>query len=600
MNKMAIKDYGRRVQPLKNTKDMNAIIWTLILSRPGRPDREVAHLLDPFKKNQTILNAVDGLIVKLKITQQELFASFEAEVSLAGGGEQECFLTLRCHGKNSQLYTFLGKAETSEIYRQSPHPPANCHAGTIQQAVPMIAVGLETGFLVAVSDTPAFYENHTTQAIDVNLKEAAIASGDCGEMPGIKNAPANLCPHYHRVKAGQSHSFNGILFRSLAADITMLRRDVFHAISARWGKVKDYFGEVAFASNYMNLRFNETKSSRYWICPGIKYSYKQFTRDAFWQTLTLPLNMEQQCYNAEAFAKHPGAERPLLTLIWTYRIGQRGGAPDLNAAKACLKYIETHTSGGFYYSNNNPAKKDFQSWYDDCAFDDDDVVCYNQGLLVVALLAAQKLGLTTTIALQSALGNYRKFFNAEKGYYPLSIKKNMFCVDALVGDLLAQVMFDYSLLTTGSVNRHYAALMRIARTKYGFKVTCADTGDYLPPDVYNTQDFQGGMHNYTPGEYQLGGSWYLYDMLCLLDCYLHGIPGVEEQMIWRTKLEFEHDGTYHECINTSTGKMCGDNQGWDGAIHALWRILMEKGRADGRFLREIEPAEKKGLLDETS
>ena len=88
----------------------------------------------------------------------------------------------------------------------------------------------------------------------------------------------------------------------------------------------------------------------------------------------------------------PGAERPIFTLIWSYRIQKRGGKPDLNAARACLDYIEAHSRDGFFYSNTDPARKDFQSWYDLCAFDVDDVISYNQGLMVVGLLAARELG----------------------------------------------------------------------------------------------------------------------------------------------------------------------------------------------------------------
>ena len=85
-----------------------------------------------------------------------------------------------------------------------------------------------------------------------------------------------------------------------------------------------------------------------------------------------------------------------------------------------------------------------------------------------------------------------------------------------------------------------------------------------------------------------GGSWYLYDMLCLLDCVLHGVPGAEEQAIWRTRLEFQLGGTYHEFIDTQTGIPFKPNQGWDAGVYALWRAFMERGLVSDRLLRAVD------------
>ena len=113
-------------------------------------------------------------------------------------------------------------------------------------------------------------------------------------------------PFYHLVAPGRVHRFAGLLFTSSADNLNDLRKDVLKAIAARWGNVSDRFGITAFATNYMHLRRNETGNSTYWICPGIEYANKQYSRDAFWQTMVLPPEIEAECYLNEAVARTPG------------------------------------------------------------------------------------------------------------------------------------------------------------------------------------------------------------------------------------------------------------------------------------------------------
>lgn len=216
------------------------------------------------------------------------------------------------------------------------------------------------------------------------------------------------------------------------------------------------------------------------------------------------------------------------------------------------------------------------------------MITYNQGLLAVALKAARALGLETATSPEEAQAAYRALFNAEQGFYPLSEQKPFVCVDALVGDVLAQWLFDEPLLTSETVARHFEMIMRAARTPYGFKVTCQTSGEYLPPEAHSASDFVSPIEQSAVGNYCYGGSWYLYDMLCLLDCVLHQVPGAEEQAIWRTRLEFELGGTYHEFIDTRRGLARTPNYGWDAGAYALWRAFMARGRVRGRLFQEID------------
>ena len=141
-------------------------------------------------------------------------------------------------------------------------------------------------------------------------------------------------------------------------------------------------------------------------------------------------------------------------MIWAYRTRLEGGEPDMDAAKKTLAYIEAHTKNGWYYSyNKKQVRKSFQSWYDTAAFEEDDVISYNQGLLVVALMSAEALGLKPSVSSSVAMKNYQAMFNKKKGYFPLSQQKDLLAVDPLVGDLLAQLYFDkrYYLMSLLSV-----------------------------------------------------------------------------------------------------------------------------------------------------
>jgi len=575
------------------TADINTR-WRLLLARPGRglsPVCDIPWEGAPFYRSAT----VDDLFVRLTVTPDKGYTRFVAEVSTDNPLGSGCFLALECAaGEGEEIWTYAGQADHRDMFRQSPHDPMqhNLH-GLIKQAVPMVAIKTKGGFSVALSNGPAFSENYTTQLVDPDQGIARLCSGDTGEIPvpvSAEKVPAitRLGPYFHMVAPGRVHRFEGLLFNSPADNLNDMRRDVLQAIAARWGNVTDRFGITAFASNYMHVRRNETGNSTYWICPGVEYSNKQYTRDSFWQTMVLPPEIEAECYLNEAMAQTPGAERPLFTLIWGYRIAKTGRQVNLELVQKSLDYVEAHTRNARYYSMSVPGKKNFQSWYDLCAFEEDDVVTYNQGLLAVALKAARALGLETATDPAAAQAAYRALFNTEHGFYPLSEQKQFVCVDALVGDVLAQWLFGEPLLESETVARHFDMIMRASRTPYGFKVTAQMSGEYLRPEDHSASDFRSPIEHSAVGNYCYGGSWYLYDMLCLLDCVLHGVPGAEEQAIWRNLLEFQLGGTYHEFIDTQKGLARTPNYGWDAGVYALWRAFMERGLVSDRLLRAVD------------
>ncbi len=502
------------------------------------------------------------------------------------------FLALEFSYSEGTAMNFNGVVRREEIYRQSVHDPGNYFFDSLpRQAVPMVALNTKKGWDIAFSDAPAFYNNYTTQYFNPQARRMLIASGDNGLKPGIQVGDTIIVrPFYHTVYPGKAHEFNGVLMHSNAGNLGAMRQDVFKAVAKRWGNIGSKFGSTAFATNYMLYRSNELRYSKYWVVAGIDYCNKQYSRDAFWQSMVLPPQMEQQCYQNEAIQQSPGAERPIFTLIWAYRISKNGGKPDMEAAAKSLAYIERHLVNSRYLAfDEQLGRKNFKSWFDLCMFTDDDVITYNQGLLAVALHAAEELGLNPSVTWQDAAKAYRSLFHKEGGYFPLSEqKKDLVAVDAMIGDLLHILIFNTPLLEKEQVRLHFQKVSAVAKTANGFKIVCMPDGSYAPNEKFDIPGHKSPHWNVPFGEYANGGSYYLYDMLFLITAYAHGIPGADKLLIWRGKMDFDREGTYYEHINTLTGKPGKINQGWNGAIYAIMHQLESSNIAKDILTPAIE------------
>lgn len=578
-----------------STRGQGQVHWSVLLERPDLPAVEISSFDGLPEKKLHFQKTIDGIKADVRIKPENNFVEFEATASSAA--VQSCFISLKADFSDGTPYSYLGEVQGRQIFRQSPHDPGNYELrGMTKQAVPMLAVKTDSGFIVALSDTPAVYDNYTTQTIDSKNHTAMLSSGDGGEVTGDLPQGVKIEKYYHRIDQGYPHDFSGILFKSSGQNLNDLRKNVLFAVAGRWGeKTAGRLEATAFGGNYMLVRSNETQRTHFWVVPGMEYCNKEYTRDAFWQSMVLPPKYSQECYQNEALAQTRGAERPLFCMVWAYRTKLEGGTPDMAAARETLQYIEQHTKDGYYYSSDIKGKKDFQSWYDTAAFNEDDVITYNQGLLAVALLSAEALNLKPAVSSAEAIQKYQGMFNEQAGYFPLSRQKNLLAMDPLVGDLLAQIYFKKALLSDQSVRSHFKQIVAHAKTPYGFKVTCLPDGSYAPKTAYDAGDFSvhwehPGTYQWggSPGNYQWGGSWYLYDMTCLIDCYLHGAPGALDEITWRGALDFKLGGTYFEFINTVTGKPEKPNQGWNAAVYAIWNKLMKQGSADHSLLEAID------------
>lgn len=483
------------------------------------------------------------------------------------------------------------------------------------QSVPLVALATAAGVEVAVSDTPAHFENYCSQTYDLQAQRLTLSSGDRGfiwnaadhAFQPAKAEDATDADEHPRIEAhafsldgAKEHSMDVIILRFPNVALAQFRQQVNLAIARHWSKEKivDLLGATYFGTAYMNLRVNETGQSRCWVVPAIEYANKQYSRDAFWISMMLPSDYSQSCFENEAANDKvfTGAERQLFTLVWAYRNHLNGFAVDRSRFERILRIVEAQAPEGFYcgFTPNTRKIGCWQGWADVIAFDRDDTISNNQGLFVVALLCARALGIQTEVPLQQALDHYRSLFNASLGAYPISLKRTgILAVDPLMGDLLAQVYFRRKLLPTEHVRSHYRTMLEKSRTENGFKIFCAADGAYLPREQYNSREFTAAIGDASAGSYQCGGSWYLYDMQMLMDAYLHGAADAEDQMIWRTKLEFSKGGTTHEHIDTVTGQAFKPNMGWNCGVYGLWKQVMKSGLASDRFFRAIDSLQSK-------
>jgi hypothetical protein len=591
-------------------KRENTDSWILILKQEGKKDLEICRLPGDIKEPFVFDKDLHGVHVKFTLDPSKAYTVFKATASTAG--RASVFFSLEKHYTREVPYNFSGEVKTPEIFRQSPHDVNAWITDKIaKQAIPVVALKSDSGFLVALNGSPALYENYTSQVFYTNDKIIALSSGDNGETPGIHPdsvnqlaldyntekgqimAPGKIRSYYHPISPGQPHVFEGLLFTTRAKTLNGVRKDInqYAAMHFSGGTYKDYFGALAFTTAYMNLRVNETGNSRYWVVPSVEYSNTQYCRDAFWISMMLPPEFSTESLKNELAVVNNYAEYPLFAIIWAHRSYQETRKVDLLKVQKYVDAIEARSRNSWYYSFlKSDGRLDFQYWCDAIAFEKDDVITYNQGLFALAISAAREMGLSTKTNPEKALDNYRSMYNSELGFYPVSEKKNnILAPDPLVPDLLSQIYFNKKILPDERIKLHYNAMIGRSKTRFGFKTLCLPDGAYLPSSEYDVKGYTSQTNrDKTPdGEYARGGSFFLYDNLFLIDAYLHGIKEAEDQLIWRVSMDFQIGNTTYECLNTKTGNPWKPNMGWNVAIYSIWRKLVDEGNASPKLFENI-------------
>jgi len=581
--------------------------WELYLNLPNQKSLFVESFDLNKIEEYSSTKYLNDYRICLSIKKLDGYWSYNVDVS-SENSTVDCYLSFsKKYSKVELPYCFNGQVNQSSVYRQSPHEPADHEmTGLLMQPIPMIGFYNNGNYEVAICNSPVYFDNFTTQTFDLKRKMVTLSSGDGGTLfdkYGKLNSVDSLKrkgtkkyiiePHYFTVDKKNIHRMNGVFILFSGQGLGDLRVKVNKVISKHWSndKITDLFGSSVFSTSYMNLRINETGKSKYWVIPAIEYANKQYTRDAFWISMVLPDNFSLACYENEAAndTKFTGAERQLFTVVWAYRNYIKGLKVDTANVRNILTLIEKHAPNG-YYSGFGPSRKIgcWQGWADNLAFDETDAISNNQGLYVVALKCAERMGVKPSVSVLQALKNYQDLFNPKITGFAISHEKDsILCVDALMGDLLAQVYLGERLLSKESVLAHYETMKKLAKTKVGFKTFCNADGSYLKPEQYNSKKYTAAVDKIEDGLYQFGGSWYLYDMQMLMDAYLAGAKDAEDLMIWRTKIEFSLGNTTHEYINTKTGLPFKPNMGWNAGVYGIWQELILQGKVTTRFFDEI-------------
>ena len=612
LNLMLILTIGMQMLSLCHSNAVDGE-WGLYVERPDQAPVLVNDFTFGSSNKVSFGKEVVGFTVTFNADSRDGYWYYSADVSSRNDGAK-CYLSLvKKYDARQAPFNFFGQVTNSGIYRQSPHEPGDHHFfdHCLMQGIPMVALKDGNGFEVALCDTPAFYDNYTSQTYDLKNRNVKLASGDNGlvfedgqfqVVPKLTNQVVRqeeklfrIEPHYFAVSSNAVHHMDGLYIKIKGTGVRKLRESVNLAISKHWsnGRIVDLLGSALFSSAYMNLRVNETGKSKYWVIPAISYSNKQYTRDAFYMSMILPYQYSKFCFENEEKqdGEFTGAERQLCVIIWAYRNYEAGYKIDPERLREILARIEEHVTNGYYLGYMKGTANDgcFQGLMDLLAFEKDDTLTHNQGLFVVALMCASKMGMEPKTSIALAQQNYRNLFNPKISAFPLSRQKiTILDINALMGDLLAQVYFGKRLLGQADVLAHYETLKKYSKTQFGFKCVANPDGSYLTKSEYRSKSFESGIQNVMDGEYQCGGSWYLYDMLMLMDAYLDGAKDAEDLMIWRTKLEFAAGDSTHEFINTITGAPHQPNMGWNAAVYGLWSEIIRQGKASNRLFSEID------------
>ena len=358
---------------LSNTTASNAFPaaetaeWKLFIEQPDQDSLLAWRFALPEKGARVLRKSLAGLDVEAKVQRVEHYWRFSARVS-SGQPGRACFLSLsREYSEQCKPANFNGEVAESDVFRQSPHYPTAEYRGKHLQPLPMVALETPTGVEAAISDTPAHYDNLTSQTFDLEARRVLLASGDralhwdAATGGFIKARPQTISStqhaqtieaHFFPLGAGVEHKFEVVFLRFPGAELAALRQQVNQVVSQRWSPkpINDLLGSTYFATAYMNLRANETQPGRYWVVPAIEYADHQYSRDAFWISMMLPPEYSRSCFENEAAndREFTGAERQLFTIVWAYRNYLNGFAVDKSRVERILRIVEAQAPGGYY------------------------------------------------------------------------------------------------------------------------------------------------------------------------------------------------------------------------------------------------------------
>jgi hypothetical protein len=326
-----------------------------------------------------------------------------------------------------------------------------------------------------------------------------------------------------------------------------------------------------------------------WVMPSGWYPML-FTRDAYWivaghrdpavhGAVLARLRREQHDSGQAPTAIYIDDYRPdgrdrddestLLFVLMSVDAHRLGGAVDRASLERAAAFLRAKAPDGRYASSPGP----YAYWLDTLALAGEaPCVAYVQGLYAVAAKALGELG----IAVPPGDAHYRALFDPELGQLRCYADREgrfgqLRDVSALAGEALYWHYFGQGVLARGEVE---ATLAIQPKAFYpdgaflGFRNIATADGGALP--VAWLSDWPAN----TPGNYQNGGSWLLYDALAIYAGARHGIAGTRDLLHARLRSETRRRPHLHEYLSTAAEDPGAtdprrEGYGWNGFVANL-------------------------------
>lgn len=294
---------------------------------------------------------------------------------------------------------------------------------------------------------------------------------------------------------------------------------------------------------------------------------------------------------------------PILALQASHENGVELSARHWMAIERSTRYILAHMDKETGFIHNDPVlqKDDTRTyWADELVLPEADVVAFKQGLAVIALRAARWfLGhdVPDTI-IQKAENAYRRLAQRYGGRLPLSLKTGSRDVSALYPEYLSIVLFDHKMLSDEVVKNTILSFATAPpkdeeASDMGLRVILDENGKYLPEEKFFKVRFPQVFMD-TPGRYQNGGTWPIWDHAAWVVARLHDVDlGFLPEHVRRVfdgdyikQLIFE---TFYAPEYLHTGRLSGEQFDDPQRLGQTWTatILDQRRRMEGFLVRII-------------
>ncbi|MCC6419286.1 MAG: hypothetical protein IT429_13710 [Gemmataceae bacterium] len=297
-----------------------------------------------------------------------------------------------------------------------------------------------------------------------------------------------------------------------------------------------------------------------WVIPSQAYADECYLRDAYWILGSLQ-NLDLAALTLRRFAARQGPdgrvptslfltgavsrvrddETTALFLLLALDLQRAGREVDRGAVERAAGFLVARLQDGQYATGPGP-----ESWWlDTLSLARRDVVAYNQGVVAVALRAAQELGASVPVRTADAAERAYRQLGGTSGRLPLSAGTTLVDVSCLVGEHLSLRYFGRPLLSDERVRATLDSFHSEAEQTgqfLGFRVASQADGSFMPLEW-----FAPAPDNF-PGHYHNGGSWLLYDAIALDVAARHAVSGSRPLLEQRCRAEVRRDWSLHEYL----------------------------------------------------